>query len=325
MMNCERFESLLDSLLGERATPAERAEADAHLKACARCAELDSLLRTGTRRAGPVDLASEVLARTSGPACERARQIVVEARGHDRDPMDRRLVDLHLDTCSACTAFVSTVAALGRDLPHLAAVDPGPTFLAAVLAATSGAAAPPPAAAEPWWTRFVVRPRFALELAFVGSMAVWLGFSLPPAVRSAPVEALARLRPAIGEARNVRRVVALPQRGAVKLGEQVQFATARGRATLGDVAEDLQTRAQRTRPSREALSGRTADLGQAVGRGDFDGGLGALRGIAKELGTLVRSFASSSVENTQEPERDTNTTRPGPTPRGGLDQERRET
>lgn len=126
-------------------------------------------------------LLTAVLDRTSGPVCGRAHALLAEP---DRAETDRRLLALHLEGCAECRALAAALAALARELPALAEVAPDPAFVADVLAQTSRAAAatapprrPARAPATPWvglaaawrrsWPRWVRRPRFAWEAAFV--------------------------------------------------------------------------------------------------------------------------------------------------------------
>jgi hypothetical protein len=102
----------------------------------------------------------------------------------------------------ARTSGAAALARLQRELPALAAADPGPGFVSSVLAATLGHdvahAAPSRAPASPapahirkpasrlvdlsgLWQRLAQRPRLALEGSFVVTMLALLIFGLPAA------------------------------------------------------------------------------------------------------------------------------------------------
>ncbi|HSL81435.1 MAG TPA: hypothetical protein VLF66_01580, partial [Thermoanaerobaculia bacterium] len=127
------------------------------------------------------DLLAGVLARTTGPVCGRAHELLPD---EDLPDTDRRLLALHLEGCPGCRALAAALAALAEDLHALAEVAPEPGFLEGVLARTSRAApavpaldrrarrlAPSLAAFAGAWRRasavWVRRPRFAWEAAFV--------------------------------------------------------------------------------------------------------------------------------------------------------------
>lgn len=131
------------------------------------------------------DLLAGVLARTTGPVCGRAHELL-PAEGLPET--DRRLLALHLEGCAECRALAAALAALAEDLPALAEMAPEPGFAEDVLARTSRAAPAVPAL-ERWarrlagglsgnwaalaggWRRtsavWVRRPRFAWEAAFL--------------------------------------------------------------------------------------------------------------------------------------------------------------
>jgi hypothetical protein len=122
-----------------------------------------------------------VLERTSGPACDRARELLCAAADGTADPLDEELLRSHLEDCQGCSALAVALDRLGRDLPTLAQLDPGPGFVTAVLEATL----PPRTCRARFadrfrraWEGLVARPRIAWEAGYVGSVAVWLLMSL---------------------------------------------------------------------------------------------------------------------------------------------------
>jgi hypothetical protein len=209
-------------------------------------------LETEERREARV---AGVLARTSGPVCGRAHALLASAAGAPDAPeaelpaIDRELLDLHLATCGECRALAAVLAALARDLPRLAAVRPEPGFAAGVLAATL-----PPAVRwrRSWrrlraesWPRWVRRPRFAWEAAFVLTLVALPIFAAPEAPLEAMPEralALARENPLArleGPASAVeeRLGAALPAVQASAPVREAERRVAASRAAFGEWAE----------------------------------------------------------------------------------------
>jgi hypothetical protein len=144
-------------------------------------------------------LLARVLERTSGPACRRAEELLAsatrpkepaddrpaEGSGEELPPVDRELLDLHLAGCGECRALAAVLAALAEDLPRLAEVHPAPGFVEGVLTATLPAAV---RWRRRWrsvrlesWPRWVRRPRFAWEAAFVLTLVALPIFAAPEA------------------------------------------------------------------------------------------------------------------------------------------------
>jgi hypothetical protein len=150
----------------------------AHLAGCQRCCELERLLAGAPEALPPADLSESILAATS------SRWAVVFER-------------------------------LDADLPGLASMEPDGAFTGDVLAATTGVPHADVQLADrdgggliaPWrqvadsgrlaafWQRLVMRPRLALEGAWVGALALALIVSVPVSrIDASPVEALAEIR-----------------------------------------------------------------------------------------------------------------------------------
>ena len=124
----------------------------------------------------PSDLAASVLARTTGSACSRAREILPSLTGETATSVDAELLALHLERCGPCAELSLALDRLAVDLPALAEVRPDRRFAWEVLARTArrpsqGLDTPlrRPAAV---WQRLVVRPRFAAEGAYLGSLLI---------------------------------------------------------------------------------------------------------------------------------------------------------
>jgi anti-sigma factor RsiW len=112
-----------------------------------------------------VTFLERVLAKTSGSVCRSAEDRFVAFVDGDLDPVDRELVAAHVAGCAACREQLASVRALFRELPLVAEVVPDRAFVADVLRAT----AEPPRWADTW-RRLMLRPRFALELAYVAAV-----------------------------------------------------------------------------------------------------------------------------------------------------------
>jgi hypothetical protein len=112
------------------------------------------------------DLTRAILARTTGPACGRAREVLVEGSEAPSDATTGALLAAHLDECAECQAFEAAWSEAAGTLPRLAEIDPGPAFSVEVLAATTRR---PVSAWAAWWARVVARPHFSLEVAYVGA------------------------------------------------------------------------------------------------------------------------------------------------------------
>jgi anti-sigma factor RsiW len=136
------------------------------------------------------DLTAAILARTSGPACSRLRELACNLVDGALPPEDRDLARGHLDHCPACRHLVSGLEAAGPLLEGFAELDPGPSFTASVLGATRGRSQggrPPEDALILGWKRLMRRPRAALEAAYLATAAgfVLVHLPLPEATRSA--------------------------------------------------------------------------------------------------------------------------------------------
>jgi len=146
----------------------------------------------------------DVLARTSGPACDRASGQLSDLMGGGLADMDRKLVQAHLEHCEPCRSLAVTLGWLEPLLPEMAEIDPGPAFTARILGSTSGRApaiAPFPAVPTGpagvmdrvggWWDRQILRPGFAAQLAYAATVALVLLTSVPGApLKGVPGKAL---------------------------------------------------------------------------------------------------------------------------------------
>ena len=144
-----------------------------------------------------------VLGRTSGGACGRAVEQLSDLVDDRLQGVDRQLVQAHLEHCQDCRQVAVTMGWLNPLLPQMAEIDPGPEFLAGVLARTSLAARPRVHSEHPaglagvmdrvgrWWEKQIIRPEFALQAAYVATVVLVLLTSLPGSpLRGVPGQAL---------------------------------------------------------------------------------------------------------------------------------------
>jgi len=202
-LDCREFDQVLEALVEGRLARGVSVAVRAHLERCDRCRELLALAEAP--ESSPVDLAPAVLARTSGPSCGRAREMLGDVPSGSLSPLDAALVRSHLSGCTECAGLAGVVSELTRDLPLLAEIDPGEAFTRAVLART-GAPRGVAGRGAAWlaaWRQIVLRPRFALEAAYVLTAVVLIVFGVP----SAPVA---------GFSRQVREVAALELPGRLE-------------------------------------------------------------------------------------------------------------
>jgi len=150
----------------------------------------------------------DVLARTSGSACDRACGLLPDLTDGVLASLDRQLVQQHLEHCPGCRAVALALGWLGPELASRAVLEPGPGFTAAVMARTSARTAAAHerrarelAATGPgglmdrvgrWWQDRVLRPGFALQAAYAATVVLVLLTATPVSpLRGAPRVALA--------------------------------------------------------------------------------------------------------------------------------------
>ncbi len=217
---CREYGNRFGDLLSERLRPDEEAELREHLACCGDCRERLASMAQGGAELDPEEsreLTAGILARTSGSACESAHEMIGHGVGGDLSNPDDELLQSHLDHCAGCEALAAAVAWSGALLPAMAELEPDRDFLGDVLSATSRLESAETASTaldglRKRWQRMWQRPRFALELAYVGTMLLILLFALPfsPA-RNAPNRAL----DAIGEGTNTFSASLTPNLGVM--------------------------------------------------------------------------------------------------------------
>jgi len=179
-VTCLTIIEQLDDLLEGRLSPADRHAAEEHLRSCAGCRELESLVAAASAPVSPpADLLGAVLLRTSGSACGSARARLCDHVDRLLAPADDDLVRMHLDGCGECGGLAAALVRLATDLPPLAELDPGARFVPGVLARTSQRATLPgrwAARLATGWRRLAQRPGIAWEGAYAGSIIMLILF-----------------------------------------------------------------------------------------------------------------------------------------------------
>ncbi|HJW73697.1 MAG TPA: hypothetical protein VJ486_12790 [Geothrix sp.] len=143
------------------------------------------------------DLTAAILARTSGPACARLRALACDLANGSLAGDDLLLAEGHLAHCPACQTLVRTLFETGRVLPAFAQVAPGAAFTASVLALTQPRRpVQPPDHLREAWSRFIRRPRAALESAYLATAAglILTQMPLPSTMDRAGTALVSRVR-----------------------------------------------------------------------------------------------------------------------------------
>ena len=144
------------------------------------------------------DLTAAILARTSGPACGRLRELACDFVDGTLPGGDGDLVLGHLEHCPACQGLVARLRAAALFLPAFATLNPGADFTTSVLRRTHPAASPAPAP-DPLlagWARLMGRPRAALEAAYLATAAglILTQIPLPAPLRPLPASLVSLVR-----------------------------------------------------------------------------------------------------------------------------------
>ena len=185
MHDCRSFGAWLDATLSGKTTDASAERmAREHRDACSPCRTYEILVRGNevhTLPDAPGDFARDVLQRTSGSACGRARHALSEAHDGPRNELDRILLESHVAHCAECRNFGQVLGKVLEVLPSMARIAPREEFLPGVLSATSKQRTP--FSPLQWLAAAWQRPRFSLEVGFVAAVVVWmmLGLDLGPA------------------------------------------------------------------------------------------------------------------------------------------------
>lgn len=199
-MDCNYFENRLEMLVEGALPVSEQRTCATHVAGCPACRELLALASLEPPPVGVADDAwlGEVIARTSGSACAEVEAALcefvdgglpaVDRRALERQGVEGQRFESHLAGCSECAALVGALRALALELPRMADVRPDERFVGDVLVRTL----PVPVRLRRFWARnwprWVRRPRFASEVAYVGVLVLLLVFATP----GSPLEAVPR-------------------------------------------------------------------------------------------------------------------------------------
>jgi anti-sigma factor RsiW len=259
-MDCRQFELSLDDLASGRLPAAERGACQRHADGCTACGELLALA-TLAADVVPAQLAASILARTSGAICERVAPQVPELVDGELAAGDRELVAGHVAGCAECAALAAALEGLAREMPRLAEVRPDAGFVEAVLRRTL----PLSVQLRRWWQRtwprWLRRPRFASEAAYIGSLVLVLVFATP----GSPLEAVPQR--ALG-------VVRQPVVGEAGIAEALEGRLAAARELVGDSSRSL------------------VDTCLAAGSRSFGQAMAMASGLGDDAATLWQEAAS---------------------------------
>jgi anti-sigma factor RsiW len=224
-MDCAAFEDRLDSVLAGTCSAGEWTAAEAHLAGCVRCRRLFEAVRTERPLLGPGEgeaLTRSILARTTGAACGRVRELACDLVDGTLPGIDREMVAAHVERCRECGALAATLSDLAHVLPAMASVEPPADFVRSVLRATTERPMAPGFGAwlGQWWSRAIERPRFSLEVAYVLTVLLILLVGNPVAAfRDASARAVAAAQSPVS-------------RAVDRVAEPVVSARSNGEATL---------------------------------------------------------------------------------------------
>jgi hypothetical protein len=128
----------------------------------------------------PDDLTNSILKRTSGLACARSREYLPDLVDGKLDPGSGGLLAMHLDYCPGCRALDQNLRDLAEECQGMALLEPEEGFTAAVMRATVETRPISRGFGFPaWWGRQIRRPRFALEMAYIGTLLCMLVLGNP--------------------------------------------------------------------------------------------------------------------------------------------------
>lgn len=181
-MRCDTFEQRLEDLLAGSLAVDESSSCRRHAAGCAACKELLALAGLGNEEASLAALdggfVNAVLARTSG-GCGQVAGSLADWLDEELPAAERERVSAHLDGCADCRQLLVVLGALGPVLRRMAELDPGAQFAAEVLARTL----PVTVRLRRWWAQswpaWVRRPRFASEVATIGTLVLVILFAAP--------------------------------------------------------------------------------------------------------------------------------------------------
>ena len=293
----DRLAALLDGVLGED----ERLRAAAHAAGCSACRAVLIGLQEETAPAAaevPDGLTEEILAKTSGPPCGRARARLGELVDGTLADVDRGLVGAHLRHCPACATLASALAGLAEDLPRFAEAGPDARLVADVLARTRPRRrrwTAPAGRMRETGLRLLVRPRIAWEAGCVAALVAWLAFgaSWSP-LRAAAVGAQVVLQETGADAREVGvSSAAAVNRTVSAARNRVARMAAEGAGGAAGWVSALSSWSRRAAGAAPDLERHWRQLVQAVQHRDLFSGVDALRALSLDAGAMLGELFSA--------------------------------
>lgn len=280
-MDCRRFEDCLEALSCGRLSANERRACETHAAGCEQCGEL-LVLATLPVEAEPdtSGFVAAVLARTTAGLCEGTSSRLPDLVDGSLPAGEHSLVAGHVADCAECSGLVSALTLLARELPQLAQVRPDERFVDDVLRRTL----PVHVQLRRWWSRvwprWLHRPRFASEAAYVALLVCVLVFATP----GSPLEAVPQRALAVA-----RQPVA--SEALISEGLKDRFASVRARVENSSV---------RTVDRWFAIASRSADRAQVLLDKTGHGLATLRREAASLLGQDGEDAASQSTDSTKE-------------------------
>jgi len=289
MLTCRWLEDRLEQYIDGTLSAEDRATAAAHVTSCPRCRDLTALAGgeldlTLQPPGGDDALTASILRSTSGDACDTALSRLCDQLDATIDAAGDELVGMHVQHCAGCREMARALTMLSETLPQMAEIRPDPDFVADVMRATARPATGLAGLLGSLRERvaaLLVRPRFPMEAAYAGMIAIWLlaGTSISP-LRGMPERALelARLNP-------------------IQMVEDVVEPASVGRKVWDSTGEPVLARARAVEPLwktrlRDAVSASRSFGADFVGMfgaalsGDLDSGATYL----KRMGTDIKSI-----------------------------------
>ena len=239
---------------------------------------------TNDERSRNEEFVRDVLARTSGSACDRACGQLSDLMDGVLESMDRELVQAHLEHCDPCRSVAVTLGWMEPLLPAMAEIDPGPAFTARVVARTTGRArVQVPLSMAPtgpaglmdrvggWWERQILRPGFAAQMAYAATIILVLLTAVPGApLKGVPGKALEIVQagpvaaPVIGPALDTAS-------GWIggRTAEAVDTARSGVNQRLERTGSSLTRRSDRTAPGRQKFGTHVKKMVSKAGDGEL--------------------------------------------------------
>lgn len=184
-LDCAQFERLADRYLTNDLPSDLRSPMSQHLAYCSRCSDLMLILDgqlTDRVPAPPPDLTRRILDTTTGPGCSGIESRLCDYADGVLPVASAVELELHLARCADCSAIVQKLRELNELLPALASPQLDAGFAGSVLDRTTRAMPKAPN----WITKLrsgfellLLRPRFGLEAAFVGSLLFFTVTAVP--------------------------------------------------------------------------------------------------------------------------------------------------